>query len=78
MRGEYTIIIIRIIIDLTNQGFNENRFEYTFMFSIFSLSLRRHAMLISSSYCVMKKSLVMLFLTDMLVPKWEMNLALRS
>jgi hypothetical protein len=48
------------------------------MFSIFALSLRRHAMLISSSYCVMKKSLVMLFLTGMLVPKWEMNLALRS
>jgi len=27
MKGEYTIIIIRIIVDLTNQGFSENRFK---------------------------------------------------
>jgi uncharacterized protein YkwD len=27
MKGEYIIIIIRIIVDLTNQGFSENRFK---------------------------------------------------
>lgn len=62
------------VVDLTNQGYNGNRFEYILHFK----NLLVNVPMLSYSHCVVAKRLIMLFLASILILKQNMSLRQRS